>query len=388
MKNTRYTNLLVRAALALMLLVPAAGCRRQLWLYQDQFKQVQVQVDWRSYDRDKVLYPHTPDPDGMTLWFFPKDGRKSYRFTTTEVNRYDLYLAQGAYTGVVIDYSPEEYGMQEFLGMDYPNTARVQATPSAYQPQEQADSPLYGISAFDGDLTSRQVNTGFWTVANNPEPIATDTIQMNVLTGKYANYIPFEERNTYQASLVQQVYEMYPELIPWHMRVRIPVKGVYYVYKMEGSIAGLADGYYLAEHHTSITPCLHQITNWQLYVTGDNEGYVAATFDTWGLRHQLWSRYGDVTQHRGPLKIDAPDNELRINLKFLLRDRKTTKFFNIDCGNQVHVFANEYALSVDLRQVLKGEDIPNLPYVDAVNGIDFDGVVVPWEDLEEVDVDF
>lgn len=385
MKNTRYTNLLVRAALALMLLVPATGCRRQLWLYQDQFKQVQIQVDWRSYDRDKVLYPHTPDPDGMTLWFFPKDGRKSYRFTTSEVNRYDLYLAQGAYTGVVIDYSPEEYGMQEFLGMDYPNTARVQATPSVYQPQEQSDSPLYGISAFDGSLSSRQVSTGFWTVANQPEPIASDTIQMNVLTGKYANYIPFEERNTYQASLVQQIYEMQPLLIPWHMRVRIPVKGVYYAYKIEGSIAGLADGFYLAENHTSLTPCLHQIDNWQLYVTGDNVGYVAATFDTWGLRHHLWARYN---RQGPPFKVDAPDNELRINLKFLLRDRKTTKFFNIDCGNQVWVYANEYALSVDLRDVLKDGDIPTLPYVDAVNGIDFDGVVVPWEDLEEFDVGF
>ena len=386
MKNTRYTNLVVRAALALMLLVPATGCRRQLWLYQDQFKQVQIQVDWRSYDRDKVLYPHTPDPDGMTLWFFPHDGRKSYRFTTAEVNRYDLYLGQGAYTGVVIDYSPEEYGMQEFLGMDYPNTARVQATPSVYQPQVQADSPLYGISAFDGELSSRQVSTGFWTVANQPEPIASDTIQMNVLTGKYANYIPFEERNTYQASLVQQIYEMQPLLIPWHMRVRIPVKGVYYAYKIEGSIAGLADGFYLAENHTSLTPCLHQIDNWQLYVTGDNVGYVAATFSTWGLRHHLWARYDK--QHGPPFKVDAPDNELRINLKFLLRDRKTTKFFNIDCGNQVYVFANEYALSVDLRDVLKDGDIPTLPYVDAVNGIDFEGVVVPWEDLEEVDVDF
>jgi hypothetical protein len=386
MKNTRFSNLVVlRAALALMLLVPATGCRRQLWLYQDQFKQVQVQVDWRSYDRDKTLYPHTPDPGGMTLWFFPWDGTKSYRFTTTEVTRYDVYLAQGKYTGVVIDYSPEEYGMQEFLGMDYANTARVQSTPSAYQPQEQADSPLYGITSFAGEMPSRQVATGFWTVSNQPEPIASDTVKMNVLTGKYANYIPFEERHTYQESLVQQVFEMTPQLLPWHMRVRIPVKGAYYVYNIEGSIAGLADGFYLAENHTSLTPCLLQIDSWKLYITGDNEGYVAATFDTWGLRNHLWARYN---KQGPPFKVDAPNNELRINLKFLLRDRKTACYFNIDCGDYVYVFGNEYALSVDLRDVLKGEDIPTLPYVDAVNGIDFDGFVVPWEDLEEFDVDF
>lgn len=386
MKNYCNYNFLVRAALAVMLLLPVTSCRRQLWLYQDQFKQVQVLVDWRSYDRDKILYPHTPDPGGMTLWFFPDDGSKSYRATTSQVNSYELYLGQGGYTGVVIDYSPEEYGMQEFLGMDYAQTARVQATPSAYQPDNLADDPLYGIMAYDGDLPSRQLATGFWTVANHPEPIASDTIKMNIISGKYANYIPFEERHTYQETLIKQVFEMTPLLIPWHMRVRIPVKGIYYAYKIDGSIAGMADGYLLAQDHTTLKPCLMQVSDWELHVTGDNVGYIAATFDTWGMRYNLWSSY-DLTKGP-PYRIDAGAAEVRVNIKFLLRDRKTVKYFNIDVGHQVWVFPNEYALSVDMRDVLADKDIPELPYVDAVNGIEFDGIVVPWEDLEVVDVNF
>ena len=375
----------VRAALAVLMLLPASGCRRQLWLYQDQFKQVQVNVDWRSYDRDKVLYPHTPDPDGMTLWFFPDDGRKSYRATTTEVNRYEIYLSEGDYVGVVIDYSPEEYGMQEFLGMDYANTARVQATPYAYQPNDRNDAPLYAEAAYSGELTSKQAATGFWTVMNNPEPIASDTLNMHVISGKYANYIPYKERYSYESTLVKQIFEMQPLLIPWHMRVRIPVKGVYYIREIEGSIAGMADGYYLAEDHTSMDPCLMQITDWQTYVTGDNEGFIAATFDTWGMRNNLWSQY-DLTQGP-PFRIDAGAYEVRLNVKFLLRDRKTVVYYHVDAGHQVYVYPNEYALSIDLRDVLDDDDIPNLPYVDAVNGIDFDGVVVPWEELEKVDID-
>jgi hypothetical protein len=387
MKKNCNPNLLIRAALILALLLPMAACRRPLFLYQDQFKQVQIQVDWRNYDRDKVLYPHTPDPGGMTLWFYPDDGSKSYSFTTTEVNRYDLYLPRGGYTGVVIDYSPDEYGMQEFLGMDYANTARVQSKPSPYQPIDLDDAPLYGVSAYAGELPSKEAGTGLWTISYHPEPIASDTVRMNVLTGAYVNYIPFEERNTYQESLVKQVFQMTPLLLPWHMRVRIPVKGIYYAYQLDGSIAGMADGYFLAEAHTSLTPCLMQVTDWELYVTGDNEGYIAATFDTWGMRYNLWSQY-DVNLGGKPFQVEAPAPEVRINVKFLLRDRRTVRYYHFDVGNQVYVYPNEYALSVDLRGVLPEDEIPDLPYVEGVNGIDFDGVVVPWEPTEEVIVDF
>jgi len=79
---------------------------------------------------------------------------------------------------------------------------------------------------------------------------------------------------------------------------------------------------------------------------------------------------------------------VRLNVKFLLRDRRTVRYYHFDVGNQVYVYPNEYALSVDLRGVLPEDEIPDLPYVEGVNGIDFDGVVVPWEPTEEVIVDF
>jgi hypothetical protein len=57
-------------------------------------------------------------------------------------------------------------------------------------------------------------------------------------------------------------------------------------------------------------------------------------------------------------------------------------------GHLVEVYGNEYALSVDLRTVLVEDEIPVLPYVDGVNGINFGGVVVPWQDGAKVDVGF
>ena len=370
-------------ALLTVLLLFAAGCRQQLWVYQDEFKNLLLQVDWRQYDRDKALYPHSPDPEGMTVWFYPADGSKGYRHTTTEVNRYEAYLAQGDYVALLMDYSPEEYGRQEFLGMDYASTAKVQSKPDPYQPARLG--PLYDSEAYFSELMSKEP-TGNWTVSCQPEPIATDVRDMNVPFGRYANYVPYEERDSYQASLMQYSYSFTPMLIPRKMRVRIPVKGIYYMYQLEGSVAGLADGWILVENHSSDDPCLMALNDWEVYATGENEGYIAITFNTWGLRNRLWSSY-DLFGDK-PFLVDAGEANLRFNLRFLLRDRQSVCCFHIDAGNQVYVFPNEYALSVDLRGVLSGDKIPTLPYVEAANGVDLGGVVVPWEDGADVNVNF
>ena len=396
------TKALPAVAAALMLLTTGSCERRDLYVYQDYFKQVKLLIDWRHYDRDQYLYPHTPDPEGMTVWIFPTDGRKSERYTTANVNVFETYLSHGDYEALVFDYSPEEYGKQEFIGMDYAYSAKVQSTPQAYQPKEY--DQLFGEAAYAKQLLSKEP-TGLWTVANQPEQIASDTTMMNIISGKYDHYIPYKERGTYQSTLIQQVFQMDPLIIPWKMRVRIPIKGIYYIYQTKGSIAGLADGFFLAENRTSDDPCILQIDDWEVFVTGDNVGYIAKTFDTWGMRDALWKDYDGIRQRKNWILnqktpdrfyVDAPKDEVRVNLAITLRDRKTVCHFNIDCGNMVEVYGdiehliigNANALSVDLREVLTGDDIPTLPYVEAANGLDFGGVVVPWADGEHVHVSF
>ena len=73
-------------------------------------------------------------------------------------------------------------------------------------------------------------------------------------------------------------------------------------------------------------------------------------------------------------------------MKFLLRDRQTILYYHFNVGNLVNVFRNEYALRIDLMDGFFGQ--PELPYVEAVNGLEFDGVVVPWEEETPVDVVF
>lgn len=369
------------AAAAMMVLTTNSCERRELYVYQDSFRQVLLEIDWRDYDRDKTLYPHTPDPGGMTVWFYPADGSKADHYTTAQVTRYETYLSKGQYEALVIDYSPEEYGRQEFIGMDYASTALVQSKRSDYQYDDYA--PLYDDRCYAKQLKQKEPTTGFWSIYNQPEKMASDTTMMDILTGKYNHYIPYDERDTYQSTLIQQVFKMNPLIIPWKMRIRIPIKGIYYLYQTRGSVAGLADGYFLAKDHPSDDACLHAVDDWEVHVTGDNEGYIAQTFDTWGMRNAIWAapRLRDK-----PYRIDAAKDEVRLNLAVKLRDRKTVVYFHFDIGHLVDVFSNEYALSVDLREALAEDQMPVLPYVDGVNGIEFGGVVVPWEEIIQRDV--
>jgi hypothetical protein len=416
MNNYKYIKRCTKAVTmtaAAMLLLTTAGCRRDLWVYQDNFKQVELDIDWRNYFREWAINPNVDpaqDPGGMTVWFFPKDGRTSYQTTTAEVRHFETYLSEGDYDGLVIDYSPSEYGHQEFVGMEYANTAKVQATANSYQ----ADSipELYGDAAYNGSKPlPKKYTNGLYEIAWEPENIANDTLHLTVNTGKYDRYIPYEERETYQSSLQHQFFKLEPLLIPWNMRVRIYIKGIYYLYGVEGSIAGLADGYYLVDCKTSETPCLLKIDDWEVHLDPqthmyDNEGglgYIAKTFKTWGPMN-FENRNWDVHVPQRPLSdreyrtnaaIDTYSyeelanryaNEIRINLKFLLRDRHTVKYYHFDVGNLVNVFRNEYALRIDLMDDYN--DMPVLPAVEAYNGTGFDGIVVPWENTIEKEVGF
>ena len=381
-----YLGILLAVLLTVLVLM---GCRRDLWVYQDNFKQVELDIDWRNYFRDAQIYPNTPDPDGMTVWFFPKDGRASFHYTTAEVRHYETYASQGDYEVLVIDYSPLEYSHQEFLDMDFANTAKVQTIPSSYQPDSLSE--LYGPVCYAHPLPSVEP-TGLYTVSWEPDNIASDTIHMHIDTGKYDQYIPYKERDSYQQTLVHQLYRMEPLIIPWHMRIRVYIKGIYYLYQAKGSIAGLADGYYLMNDRTSTTPCLLALDDWEMTVTGDNAGYIAMTFMTWGVqdtsvrgqgRHM---EQGDKAEDVPGNLINHPADEIRLNLRLLLRDRRTVCNYHFDVGNMVREYWNEYALRIDLMDGFEGQ--PDLPYVDAYNGLGFDGVVVPWEEGSGSDVTF
>lgn len=364
----RMTSMLSIAALLLTLLVLTNCERHELWVYGDQFHSLRLDVDWRKYKEY--------DPQGMTAYFFPGDSTLGSKYVTTaNVHTWSGYLSAGPYTGVVFDYSPSEYSHQEFIGMDKGSTAKVQQKPAAYQPDSLVE--LYGPGAFYRALPSVEP-TGLYTVMYEPQDMALDTVKMQIYNGKYNDYIPYEERETYQSTLVEQIYKAEPLPLVWKMRIRLFITGIYYLYEVKGSIAGLANGHFLARHENDDVPSLIALNNWQTQVTGDNVGYIATTFNTFGLRSDA--------QTRAAFTTDYPAQGLRLNLRILLRDQKTVLYYHLDLGDQISIIDDQLVLRIDLDENFNGH--PILPEVDAANGTGFGGVVIPWQDGPHVDVEF
>ncbi|MBR1503211.1 MAG: DUF5119 domain-containing protein [Prevotella sp.] len=440
--NNRYRNIaaIIKSvafnAPVLVMLSFFFSCeRRELYVYGDEFHSVDLEVDWRQYaDRD---------PDGMTVWFYPLDDSANdvYRMTTANVRHHELYLPGGHYQGVVIDYSPEEYSFQQFLDIDSIRTARVEATMSAYQPDsltvsgegvpkglsDDVNKQLYGEPAWTDLQTHRppvREETGLYTVANQPEQMGLDTLSNKYVDrGLYGDYIPWQERETYQSTIAITHLYSEPETIVWKLHIRVWVRsGFNYLWQTPASITGLADGHFLPRDVITDNPCLLGIEGWDYERTGEDSGYISTTLNTFGLRPE--SLLPDRVLHHNGTRVlgdTEPDysdpkwwdyytglclpGQLRLNLSFTLRDHATTLSWHFNVGQCVVSYDEQLVLRIDLGPEFfgpgnpdgahgKGGDPDNpspaidLPYVDAYNGTDFGAEVAPWEDMPPVDISF
>lgn len=431
--------LVVLVATFVFVLLMLAGCeRRELYVYGDEFHSVELEVDWRKYaDRD---------PDGMTVWFYPLDTEgtvlsvhKPYRTTTANVRHHDLYLPGGYYQGVVVDYSPEEFSRQTFVQVDTLETARVEATPSSYQPDsltvagegvprglsDEVNWQLYGEPAWTDYQYPRppvREETGLYEVANQPEEMALDTLDNRYVDrGEYGDYIPWQERETYQSQIrLTQMYSE-PETIVWKLRIRVWIKnGFNYLWQTPASISGLADGHFLPRDVITDNPCLLSIDGWETERTGENCGYISATLNVFGIRpvtlrpdreehegrevQQVYSytRAGESEPEWWEYytKNCLPE-DIRLNLSFVLRDHATTLHYHFNVGHYVVSWDNQLVLRIELGPEFFDPNNPHgangegggdgaieLPFVEAYNGTGFGADVTPWEDMPPVDISF
>ena len=364
--------------------------------------------------------------------------QKPYRTTTANVRHHDLYLPGGNYQGVVVDYSPEEFSRQAFVQVDTLETARVEATPSSYQPDsltvagegvpkglsDEVNWELYGEPAWTSIQTDRPAireETGLYTIANQPEPIALDTLDnRHIDRGEYGDYIPWQERDTYQSQIKITTLRSEPESIVWQLRIRVWIQsGFNYLWQSPASITGLADGHFLPRDKNTDRPCLLSIDGWDLRRTGDNSGYVETTISTFGIRpasidpsrqlhhNGVATRAGETESDYGtPGRYDYYSDfclpeELRLNLAFTLRDHATTLTYHFNVGHMVVEFDEQLVLRIELGPDFFDPDNPDgaygkgggdgaidLPFVEAYNGTGFGADVTPWEDMPPVDISF
>ena len=303
MRSVKKYGSCLRVCLYLAVFFMLTGClRRPLWVYTDEYRQVELITDWSLCDAA---------PDGMTAWFSADDlSGRNRSITTAEVYHTWLNLPNGWWTGVVFDYSPAEYGNQEFLGMHRPDSCYVRCKYSMNQPK--ADEDLYGgfavPSYMDIPLSSK---TGLHLVSSEPDPMCADTLkQVHIITGVEGDLIPWKDMETYEETLTIQTFYAFPQPITWRLRVFVDLLGINYMVSVKGSIAGLADGNQLSQLRHTSEVCLHSLDAWEVRGrnANANTGTVGSLIDTFGLPDTV---------------TDYSDIPLQLNLQFLLRDNRT-----------------------------------------------------------------
>lgn len=383
-KSCRPVPVFFAALLTLTVLLSA--CRRDLWVYTDEFCQVALQTDWSQA---------TETPGGMTWWFMADDlsGRNRHG-TTAEITYTELNLPRGLFTGVVFDYSPAEYSHIEFLGMTRPDSALVHISASADQPVP--DDDLYGAKAVPDYLSGVPMNpagNGMHLLAAEPEPMNADTLKhVMVTSGIDEDLVPWEDRDKYKQTVIEQLLHAQPKPVVWQLKVRIPVRGLNYMYSLTATVAGLADGCWLIPLRHTSTPCLQLIDKWQAQNVVDSVSYLLSSINTFGLP-DLDMPHSPVDARRNTARQTTRDNDttedmhlaqydqhLRLNLRFLLRDEATVLNYHFDLGDDcITIIDDMLIVNIDIPIDYPG-GIPDLPYVDSKGSTGFDATVTPWAD--------
>lgn len=401
------------ALLCICAVLLSSGClRRQLWVYTDEYRQVELVTDWSKCDRT---------PGGLTAWFSKNDySGQNKRITTAEVERTWLNLPNGWWSAVVFDYSPDEFGGQLFHAMHRPDSCFVRCRPSSKQPgASDMNNHLYGDAAIpDGMQLKKNAATGYNILSAEPDPMCADTLhQVHIVTGVDGNLIPWEQRETYGSTLQTQTFYAYPQPITWKLRVFAHVRGISYMFSLKSTLAGLSDGNHLSVLHHAPEPCLHLLEEWEVSGrnSSSNTGTIGCTIDNFGLPGQALDRASVETILSGKngksindqayaYEIDPAGKPLQLNLQFVLRDEATvinyhfatthtgedtpydkqTRLYEMSLKPEyIRVFADQRVIRIDIPA---GKII--LPYVDAKDAAGFDAHVTPWEDGDIVDVGF
>lgn len=359
---SRKHSILILAVLVAALAL--SSCRRDLWIYTDEYRQVELFTDWSLC---------SSVPDGMTAWFISDDhDGRNRNVTTSDVEHAWLNLPRGRFTGIVFDWSPAEYANQEFSGMTNPDSALVRVRPARVQPA--SDEDLYGELAVIPRMQIPLVDsTGLRLLSVTPDPMCADTLLgVEIITGVEGDLILWKDREEYEASLVTQVFHSQPRPITWDLRIIVHVKGIQYLYSTESTIAGLAEGTWLSRlEHTSST-CLHPIDQWHVEPLSDTVSLLVSSIHTFGLPSSPTTRAGASVEDIPPL---------RLNLKFLLRDEETVCYYHFDVvPEEVTIYEDQLMVRVEIPILIE------LPYVDAKGSTGFDATVTPWEPGGKADV--
>ena len=369
MINKRSLKLLHPASLLALILLLAFACeRRPLHVLLDERVNVKVVVDWKvNY---VTLYGEEPNGMSVMVW---KDGVGAPTVKATNSNSVDLSLTPGTYYMMVFNELREDYSPRlSFNDIGYYDELTVRA--NSYKGSGWDEGVTYMYSPDDPRMC-----------------VALDTIEITreMLTRDTTLLIPYEEfihNDSARYRVSKIVYEL--DEVTWPMTVDIfikaRVKHRQSIKNIEGSISGMADGFFVSRINRTSTPGAlrfypDMFENYKLGEEHDSLGMITVKVPTFGLPFGK-----ELLEQR-----DASDNVLTFHLT-LTNDSVQHVSFMV--GKDIRYITPEgkeaqVRYRQDLRNLLLELDLRDTivaPYIPAKAG--FDAKVDDWDDGGTIDI--
>ena len=333
---------------------------RPLEVYYENVADVLFKVDWSQ------LPEH---PTGMTMLFSKNGDEVTRTIVTNEVDSVNVYLTSGTYYLTLFNQTFDEFSSMSFSDTKSHSEVKAHAT----------------------HLTNVFTD---WSSANmfmsDPDPIAVSVDTIVITEDMIGSKYVFQDYQVLDADVdtIHHVINETPKPMTTILNIQVRVKGINNLRAVEGSIDGMADGFFLSQSWRTETTSSLLLNQWKaVFDHEDNSmGWLTISIPTFGLPHgkeMEWQR---------------TETDNIIHLHFTLVDGSALDFsYNVGKFIEYHGNIEDIIARTDLTLELLlvidadtgGGDFPypELPDVkDDGNGGVFDAYVDPWEEGGDISV--
>ena len=359
---------------AAILLLTAACERRPLEVILDMLVKVTIIVKWTV---EFCTYYEMEPPSGMTLMLWGEHDSIPSIHVTNNVSSVRLQLKPDRYKLIIFNQSFDEFGTFHFE--DINSYDRIAARANIMQTRQNQE----------WDMGVRYIC--------DPEPfaVALDSFEVteDMIASDSTYFIWYNDfkRDPQQALHTEREYVMelpetpYPMTTVLHCIIR--VKGIENMHAVEGSISGMADGFYLSRVDRTVETGNMFLPTWKATRTRADDGeefdIIQTDMRVWGLPNGK----EDVANR------DSTDNVLKLCFTLVDGSKKT---FTFNVGKTLRYLVPTHEFQERWRQLqhIQVEIVitdpficPDLPDVkpDGEHS-GFDAWVDPWEDGGLIDI--
>ena len=332
--------------------------RRPLEVYYLDKARVVLLVDWESEYKSR--------PMGMTVAIYNEEGKLYQRFSRNEIDSVQLSLPVGHYTAVVFNGAPDEFSSFSFVDMDRLDLFRIEAASNTSR------------------NTTRLWDEGTRYNWEPDEKIGRGIVSFDVtqeMLDRQLQFIDYHDRDQAYTHMSRYAFTAVVQPLLTMIHINVHVNGIEYMYNLEASLSGMADGCSMLTRWRNTTTCnvFYDSSKWgyEFDNPGSSNGWVRINIPLWGEPHG---------KERQEDRVPA-DNVLRMN--FTLRDRDhTADYYEFEVGDLIYYKEpqqdpNRLTPPDVLRHLYLtiNREIPLLPPVDPEEptGAGFNAHVDPWD---------